>query len=221
MGNVDKVDIDDIVCSSSFLSGFGFLIENGISVQHKKGCFLYDYIDSAPYIGMVVTGEVAVSMHSTNGNETQLSSLKPGDCFGVSNLLGEYRMMTTLRCRCTTEVIYISKDFIITSMKTNPELAMRYAMHCNDKINFLLRRLEALTLQTTSEKLAKYLLQHGAETRLVTISTSREKFASYLGISRAALYRDLSRLENLGAIEMCGKKIEIKDTDILKEITGR
>ncbi len=215
---MDKKKIKETIAKSVFLNGCGFLCESSFVLEHKKGSFVYDIIDGVSYVGLIAEGEVTVHLVADYGGETHLSTLLPEGCFGVSNLLCDRPLETTLRCKGLVKIIYIPKSEIISEMKKNPGLAMRYASHCNDKITFLLKRINSFTMQTGSKRLAKHLLQQGGNNTVVTLTTTREKFASYLGISRAALYRELAALESKGAVELNEKSIIIKDEQILANI---
>ncbi len=189
--------------------------------RHKKGSVIDDRLEGIPCVVLIESGEIAVHVSGLDGKRTHLSTLSPGECFGISNLLSERELDTQLRCKTAATAIYIPKSLITNAMRQNPELAMRYAAHCNEKINFLIGRIEALTLQSASAKLASYLLRHQDNDNKHTLTTTRERFASYLGISRAALYREFSLLEEMGAIELSGRSIYIKDDETLKNIINK
>ena len=82
----------------------------------------------------------------------------------------------------------------------------------NSRISFLLSRIDLLTKESSREKVRSYLLTKNIE------FSSRTQLASYLGIARSALFKELKYFEELGAIETKGHKIIIKDIEKLKEI---
>ncbi len=215
---MDTNRIIKIINESTLLNGCEALAKLAFVREYKKGSYVYDIIDGIGYVGLIAAGEVTVLLVSNDGGETHISTLTSGGCFGVSNLLYELPLETTLRCRGNVEIIYIPKSDIVAIMKNNPDLAMRYAAHCNGKITFLLKRIEAFTVNTGIRKLAKYLLQHKGDSSVVHLNTTRNRFASYLGMSRAALYREFAILESKGVIEISGKNILIRDEQQLNDI---
>lgn len=77
-----------------------------------------------------------------------LSTLPAGECFGVCNLLAGAELETVLRCGEETEVLYIPKPVLLACMERDAGLSLRYAELCNQKLQFLLRRIELLTMQS-------------------------------------------------------------------------
>ena len=63
---------------------------------------------------------------------------------------------------------------------------MRYAALCNRKLQFLLRRIELLTMQSCRGRLIAHLLEQQDEKGVVRLAGSREDLARRLGVSRAA-----------------------------------
>ena len=95
---------------------------------------------------------------------------------------------------------------------------MRYAALCNRKLQFLLRRIELLTMQYCRGRLIAHLLEQQDEAGLVKITGSREDLARRLGVSRAALFRELSALQSMGAAAVDGNSIRIQDRPLLEEL---
>ena len=125
-------------------------------------------------------------------------------------------METVLRCGEETEVLYIPKTVLLSCMEQGAGLAMRYAALCNRKIQFLLRRIELLTMQSCRGRLIAHLLEQQDE--VVKITGSREDLARRLGVSRAALFRELSALQSMGTVSVDGNSITVEDRPLLEEL---
>ena len=63
-------------------------------------------------------------------------------------LLAGAELETVLRCGEETEVLYIPKPVLLACMERDAGLSLRYAELCNQKLQFLLRRIELLTMQS-------------------------------------------------------------------------
>ena len=95
---------------------------------------------------------------------------------------------------------------------------MRYAALCNRKLQFLLRRIELLTMQSCRGRLIAHLLERQDEKGVVGLAGSREDLARRLGMSRAALFRELSVLQSMGAVSVDGNSITVEDRPLLEEL---
>ncbi len=215
------MEISEIKASieqSTFLSGYSFLSENALVRHYEKGCIVYDEVDGMPCVALIHTGEVAVLFACADGREIHLNTLKRGHCFGVSNLLCAQELCSTLQCKTAVTIIYIAKNTVVQTMEKSASLAMRYAGHCNEKINFLIHRIELLTIQSSREKVIRHLLLQKNEENRVCFGCTKERLASYLGISRAAIYRELRFLQSKNLITLGKNAVFILDESALIQI---
>lgn len=176
---------------------------------YQKGKLISDRPGGRPAVGVLVKGLVDVYSVSLDGREVKLSVLGKGDCFGICNLFAASDMKTVLKCQTDAEILFIPKDTLVGVMKGRPELAMRYAELCSRKIQFLIQRIELLTIHSCRGKVMEYLLTQADEEGLVQIPVSKEDLAKLLGVSRAALFRELAQLQNQGLIRTGGASITI------------
>ncbi|MDD5973747.1 MAG: Crp/Fnr family transcriptional regulator [Spirochaetales bacterium] len=177
-----------------------------VCINARKG----HMVDDEAYISSVVlikSGEVEVK--SLNGTLLQL--LKSGSVYGVSNLFDEEKLHTRLCCLEDSTLIFVSKEVFRKKLLKNEEALILYCKFINSRLSFLLSRIDLLTQSTSREKVRLFLLSSKLE------FSSRTQLASYLGIARSALFKELKYFEELGAIETKGHKIIIKNIDKLKE----
>ena len=138
-----------------------------------------------------------------------LNSLHKGNCFGICNLFDCAQMETVIRSRTNAVVYFIPKNIIVTAMEQDASLAMKYALVCNKKIQFLIKRIELISTQSCRSKLAEYLISNQDAENCIIPNCSREVLASRIGISRAALFRELSELQKAKLIEVNSTTIKI------------
>lgn len=170
----------------------------------KNGQIVSDRVQNQEAVGLVASGMVDVYSVAMDGRDVQLNSLSAGDCFGICNLLCPAALDTVLRCRTETELLFIPKSTLIAAMQADAALAMRYAAYCNQKIQFLIHRITLLTMQSCRGKVIEYLLSQRKPDGRVMPGCSREDLARRLGVSRAALFRELSFLQNRGLLVLEG-----------------
>lgn len=212
---MDEQEIRQALGTSVLFRDCELTIAHCVHRHHRKGAFLTDTIGERVMIGLVISGGVDVYSVALDGSEIQLSNLEPGDVFGICNLLAPQALHTVLKCRMHTEVLYIAKDDYIASLSTHPEACLQYAAVCNEKIQFLIRRIELLTIQSCRGKLLEYLLHHMDDQHRVVIPSSKEQFAKRLGIGRASLFRELALLEQEQLISVCGPIIQVSNGSAL------
>ena len=185
--------------------------------MYDKGQVVRDNINGVEVIGLVKSGSVDVYSTAYDGNRVRLSALYPGDCFGIANLFDTYLLETTLHCRTQSEILFISKEEIHRAICENAEANMAYIRLCNQKIHFLLRRIELLTMQSSRGKLIEHLLTVSDETGMIEMTRSRDDLADLLGISRAALFREISFLQKKHFIRTEGSAIYILDRKAMEQ----
>lgn len=185
-------------------------------VEYSEGRYLADEIQGEPVVGFVLKGCVAVYAVALDGREVCLNHLYPNDCFGIANLVAPGNVDTVLHCEPHTVVAYVNKEALLRLLHHDAALAMKYAMLCNAKIQFLLKRIESLTMQTSRGKIIVDILLHRDGLQMNLIG-SRDDWANRLGMSRATLFRELAQLQKQGYISIKGKNLTILDLKQLQE----
>lgn len=175
----------------------------------KRGETVTDRYCGEPVIGIIAKGEVGVYNASPQQSAVSLSSLGKGDVFGVSNLFSDLPLETRLVCRERTDIVFVSKQAFLEMMAQNPALSVRYMTLLNNKIRFLLERIALFTAQSGRAKLTEYLLANANGENVVQLGCSKEQLAKLLGISRAALFRELAALSQSGLISVDKKRITL------------
>ena len=102
--------------------------------------------------------------------------------------------------------------------KRDAALAMAYAALCNAKIQFLLSRIEMLTMQSCRGKVLAFLLAEKREDGVILLRGTRDELASRLSVSRAALYRELSALQSGGYLEVGESRLRVLNTSALEKL---
>lgn len=212
-------EIREAVEASSFLNGSGLEPESIAVKNCRRGQIISDRQRGQAILGLIAKGNVDVYSIAMDGREILLSQLSQGDCFGIVNLFTDTELPTVLKCRSDTTLLVIPKARLQEAMAENRELALRYAGLCNRKMQFLIRKIEFLTMQSGRKKLIQYLLTQPEKTgTAVRLWGSKDELASLLGISRASLFRELSKLQESGLIGQESGAIEIRDREGLERI---
>ena len=210
--------IQEKLASSPFLAGASLPLEQVTSKRFRAGQIISDKPSGVSSVGMIVSGRVEVYSVALDGKDVQLNALTAGECFGVCNLMASAELETVLRCGEETEVLYIPKAVLLSCMEQDAGLAMRYAALCNRKVQFLLRRIELLTMQSCRGRVIAHLLAGQDRNGCVKPTGSREDLARQLGVSRAALFRELAALQSMGVLRSEGNLLTVLDTPALEKL---
>ena len=210
--------IQEKLASSPFLAGASLPLEQVTSKRFRAGQIISDKPSGVSSVGMIVSGRVEVYSVALDGKDVQLNALTAGECFGVCNLMASAELETVLRCGEETEVLYIPKAVLLSCMEQDAGLAMRYAALCNWKVQFLLRRIELLTMQSCRGRVIAHLLAGQDRNGCVKPTGSREDLARQLGVSRAALFRELAALQSMGVLRSEGNLLTVLDTPALEKL---
>ena len=212
-----QTERENALDASPLLAGCRFGAGQLTDGAYPAGQMLGDRPHGVASVGLVVSGAVDVYSVALDGKDVQLNTLPPGECFGVSNLLTPEELETVLRCAVDTVVLYVPKAVLLERMERDAALTLRFAALCDRKLQFLLRRIELLTMQSCRGKLIAWLLSQKDERGRVTVHGSREDLARQLGASRAALFRELSALQALGALAVEGNTLTVLDQGLLEK----
>ena len=191
---MEQTELSQRLSLSALLTGVTLPGEK-VSVQiFRCGQIVSDTPRGIPSIGLITRGRIGVYF------------------------LAQSELETVLRCSVETEILYIPKAVLLESMAADGTLALRFAAVCSEKIQFLLKRIELLTMQSCRGRVIAFLLAHSKEGGEVIFRGSREDLARHLGVSRAALFRELAALQTMGAIESHGNLFHVMNPGQLEDL---
>lgn len=185
--------------------------------EFAKNQLLPAELDGEAALALIVAGRVQV-YSGTGADAVQLSTLGPGECLGVSTIFSGRELTTVPRCDQRTTAAFLTRGSFLGLLQAHPELFLRYATLCNEKISYLTARIAFLTMPSCRSRLVRYLLQNEDDAHIVRLPTSKERFAKALGTSRASLFRELALLTEQGLVLVEGRCIHILREDLLDAI---
>lgn len=191
-----------------------------VQVQFRvfsKSAYVLSRPDGEPVIGMIVQGKVQVYSVGIDGSTMNLSTLRVGECFGISNIFAGDDLSTILIAETETTIAYITNRCFAALLEQTPGMMVRYATICNQKLQFLTDKIEFLTIHSCRARICAYLLKN-MQKGVVTLSAAKEVLSQMLGVSRSSLFRELRYLSDIEAIQMENRKIVITDAEILRHI---
>jgi len=192
--------------------------EEAVLVSLQRGQTITDTYQGKNQVCLIVKGTISVFSHSEDGCEMLLTQQHQGDLFGVSNLFLESNLETTLRSKTNSTLLLVAKETVRTHLLADMKAMEGYARFCNEKIQFLLGRLEALTPHSAKARLMSHFLANEKE-GIVTIP-NKDGLSKSLGIGRSSLYREMDNLETSGLIIAKNPKTYAVEVSALQAALG-
>ncbi len=180
-------------------------------LSFSKGEIVYSPDNFRRELGIILSGAVTV----TKGPLT-VSELRAGDLFGAAALFtDEERYVSTLTVREKCSILFLSQSAVGALLDADRRVRANYISYLAQRIRFLSAKVDALSGGSGGDKLSSYILQNAGPDGLLTVRSMTE-LASRLGIGRASLYRELSKLRDAGIIDHNGKTVKLLKPELLK-----
>ena len=175
-------------------------------------CF-FDEPDAG--IGIVEEGEACIIHSLSNGSQTILEHLKPGDLFGQMFYYHANRENITLEASKKCTIRYIDYQHIvkrcIKSCQHHSQLVSNILMMVSDKTQDICEHLEAVSQRSIRDKLMTYFetLSSKNNSNTFTIPFTMSSLADYLSIDRSAMSRELGKMKDEGLIYIEKREVTI------------
>jgi len=201
---------------------------NLISIKHiKKGNFLA--IEGEPVNGIyfILEGKAKVFNAGLNQKNQILRLVSKGDIVGLSSL-NSTRYWSSVMVIESVKAYFINLKNLKFILKSNNKLSILLVNSLALKLRHYEVRQKHLSLLPASERVIDALLltaykfgvtsDQGIE---ISSGTSRKDLASFANTSAEKAIRTLSYLKSIRHIEICGKKIVIKNKDGLINLLSK
>lgn len=204
--------------------------EKAVDYLKNIGAYACDF-DAGEYIpaelrcrsyGIVISGSVRIFSNDNGGSSFLMNVVSECEVFDISSLTGntERVPLSVIKTAGKCRIVFVPTCPIANLMKNYPEIAANCFRFFCGRIEFLNKKIRAISCGTSDRKLANFLLnefccENGK--RIVRIKSCVE-LASKLNLSRASLYRAMDTLTESGIISHEYKLIMIKDLPRLQEI---
>ncbi len=177
------------------------------SVRYRRGEVVYSTDTFRRAVGLIVRGSVIVR----SSGEVVINRLHAGEIFGVAALFDSEQdaYVTEITAAEDTAVRFIPQELMSRLLAEFPSVAERYIRFLSDRVRFLNRKLSALTVGNTENRLYHYLFSHQDEQGTVRLPDTMTELAKALNMGRSSLYRALDTLVQEGILIKVGKTYRI------------
>jgi CRP/FNR family transcriptional regulator, cyclic AMP receptor protein len=194
---------------------------------YQPGVQLFSEKTAPTGVFIVVSGEVKLSINSSEGKRLILSIAKAGEILGLSSVLSGLPSEMTAEVLYPARIAVIERDQFLAFMSRHlevyqvvtQELSMQYKVACE--------QLRTVALSASApEKLARLLLdwsENGQKTESgmrFRFSLTHEEIGEFIGASRETVTRTLSTFKSRRLVAFHGSILEIPNRVALEHLAG-
>ena len=184
--------------------------------QFKKGEIIYHQGDLAQNFCYLKKGKVKVFMTSVDGMEKTLNTASSGEIFGEGAFFDKKPRVSSAIALSEAQVIMIDEPMLTELFSQNPKLAFTLLEILANRIRLLSFQLDSMTFLQADARIARILLENESDG---VISLTHEEIADVVGVSRVTVSKILGKLTKKGIHSTEYRKIIIKDSKYLEEIS--
>lgn len=181
-----------------------------------KGAFLWHEGDTVTHCGIVLRGTVDAVHYGDDGAEELVARQRSGDVFGELLMAAQQPSPVSLRCAQITEVLFLPLEGILGGCEAccacHTALRRNLLQVTGQKFWQQKRRLSYLSQPSLRQRILLYLrdAQRESGSDTFTVPYNREELATFLGVNRSALSRELGRMQREGILEFYRSSFRLK-----------
>lgn len=196
--------------------------QHKISNTYKKGQTLFVQGNHPFGLYCISKGNIKLTKTGPDGKETIVRIAHGGDILGHRSLFTDDNYSATATAMEDTEVCFIDKKFILSTIEGNPSVALNIINKLSRDMGSAERRLSSLHQKNVRERLAELILSlkvtHGVKENgrwKIELKLTREEMATMIGTANETLIRFMTEFKEAGILEQEGKVIFIKNEEEL------
>jgi CRP/FNR family transcriptional regulator len=194
---------------------------------YQPGMLLFSEKAVPEGIFIVVSGEVKLSINSSDGKRLILSIAKAGEILGLSSVLSGLPSEMTAEVLYPCRIAVIERDQFLSFMARHPEVYQVVTQELSLQYKIACEQLRTVALSGSApEKLARLLLEwseNGQKTPLgarFRFSLTHEEIGEFIGASRETVTRTLSTFKTRKLVAFHGSILEIPSRMALENVAG-
>ncbi|MDO4618208.1 MAG: Crp/Fnr family transcriptional regulator [Clostridia bacterium] len=184
-------------------------------LSYKKGDTVIRLNSTISSFAILLKGQVQVGCDDINGDQMIMATVAPGEMFSESLAITKnpsspiYAIATE-----DSEILWLSAELIRENRPKNlseSRIISNFLSAVALKCLSMNDRIQILSKKTIREKVIAYLsiLSDNGRNNEVFVPLSRQDMASYLGVERSALSRELSNMQKQGLLEISKQRFKI------------
>lgn len=190
--------------------------------DHDKGEQLFAEGEPAAGFFIVASGRVKIYKLSPEGKERILHIVHPGGTFAEAAIFGNGLYPAYAEPLANSHLIFFPRREFLDLLRGDAQIAINMIGGLSRFLRQFATQIEELTFKDVPARLARYLLDLGADTkRQLELPIAKGALASRLGTVSETLSRTFRKLSDDGIIVVQGKTIQILDAERLADLADR
>ena len=224
MGEVDVIGPEDrrLATNAAVLNRLtGRLSDQLLKQSHvrdlSKGEMIFRIGEMPDHLHLVLKGCVALTGRCSEGRETVIEFLEPGECFVLAAVVLNTPYLLSARAATDIRVLNLPAERLRALLESNHPLSVASLEALAAQWRQLVGQVTDLKLKSSAQRLGAYLLTFakGNGDIQVRLPSERQLVAARLGMTPESLSRAFARLRPLGVLGH-GQTVTIKDTKRLR-----
>ncbi len=203
------------------------LVKAGVTRRLDRGEFLFLGGDRPGGIYFVLAGQIKVLRQGTNGSETIMHLVGPGEFVGLMAALADRPLPAAARAITEAVVLWVPADRFRAFLVRHPEVALGLLGLLAERLHELQARLHDLSTARVEGRLARLILdladragQPTAEGVALMLSLTRAELAELCGTRVYTVSRLLNGWDRAGIIRLARRRLVIRRPDLLARLAG-
>ncbi len=183
------------------------------TLRPKRGEVIFHQGQSPRFLHIVLEGQVGLVGAVSDGEETVVEILKPGEVFIAAAVLTDRPYLMAAHALQNSRILALPGEKLRRDIRGNPDLAMSMVTSLASHYRMLVREIKDLKLKSAAQRLALYLigqLPRRDGPAIVRLAHSKGVIAARIGIRSETLSRAFTVLRAEG-VEVRGTLVTIAD----------
>jgi CRP/FNR family transcriptional regulator, cyclic AMP receptor protein len=195
--------------------------------SYQPGVLLFSEKTASSGLFIILSGEVKLSINSSDGKRLILSIAKAGEILGLSSALSGLPSEMTAEVLYPAKIAVIERTQFLNFLTRHPEVYQTVTQELSLQYKVACEQLRTVALSSTApEKLARLLLdwsESGQKTENGTrfrFSLTHEEIGEFIGASRETVTRTLSTFKSRHLVAFNGSTLTIPSRIALESLAG-
>jgi CRP/FNR family transcriptional regulator, dissimilatory nitrate respiration regulator len=181
-----------------------------------RGAVLLRQGDPYDSLHVLVAGSCHAEMVDSRGKVLRIETFTPPYLLAPAVLFAsDNRMPGSVHAATACSIVKVRREEIVSLCSRSERVVGNLLTIMSDRFMFLSKRLSFLAFRTIRDKVEYYLDELAkncvGRDRIVSLDMPFERLAEYFGVTRPALSRVFTELEESGRIERQGRTIRLLD----------
>lgn len=198
------------------------LLAGAVIRRHERRAILFLAGEPASRVFVVLEGELRLFSDASDGHESTIEMLGPGEAAGAVAVLDEGYYPASCSVAARARLLSLPAGALLAELRRSPELALNFLILLARHLRQLAQQVEQLTHRTSVQRLADFLLRlcpPGASRAEIKLPLDKTLVAARLGMQPETLSRSLARLRSAG-VEAHGRHVLVNDIAHLARLAG-